>query len=228
MKYIINLETRKMDTRFGKSKILEIQNKKRAWDNDFRPLNDGSLPAAGILDHPSDTFSSVVKSSQEWEQQQIMYNLCLIHRPDFVLELGMNLGISTSYYAAALKSLGMKGIIHTIDASPYKIKHAKEMHLKLGLDNIKYTTGLFYDILSKILDTSPIIDMAFIDGQHEYEPTIKFFHEISGKSRSGTVLIFDDISGYSMEMDQAWLEIKNHDSIHSWAEFKNLGWVVLS
>jgi predicted O-methyltransferase YrrM len=216
-----------MDARFGKAKILEIQEQKLAWDNDFRPLIDGSLPAAGKLDHLDDTFSSVVKASQEWGQQQIMYNLCLMHRPNFVLELGTNLGISTAYYAAALKSLKFGGTIHTIDASPYKIKHAREMHLRLGLDNIKYTNGLFYDVLPQVLNSSPSIDMAFIDGQHEYKPTLKFFHEISEKSKFGAVLIFDDVFGYSKEMEQAWLEIRNHDSVHSWAEFKNIGWVIL-
>jgi predicted O-methyltransferase YrrM len=164
-----------MDAKFGKAKILEIQKQKNAWDRDYRPLIDGSLQMAGPFDHPDDTLSSAVKASQGWDQQQIMYNLCLIRRPNFVLELGMNLGISTSYYAAALKSLGLGGVIHTIDGSPYKIKHAREMHLRLGLDNIKYTAGLFYDVLSKVLDASPVIDMALIDGQHEYKPTIKFF-----------------------------------------------------
>ena len=216
-----------MEERFGKTKLVEIQEQKRAWDQDSRPLMDGSLPEKGAFDSATDTIASVVRASETWQTLQIIYNLCIIQKPNFVLELGMNLGISTVYIAAALKALGNGRFIHTVDASPYKVKHAKEMHLRLGLDNVKYTAGLFYDVLDEVLNESPVIDMAFIDGQHEYEPTLKFFTDISQKARVGSLLLFDDVAGYSTEMDAAWSDIKNHDSVHSWAEFGQIGWVVL-
>lgn len=96
-----------------------------------------------------------------------------------------------------------------------------------GLDNVTYTFGLFADVLNEVIGRSPVIDMAFIDGQHEYGPTMDFFRVISNKASKGALLIFDDINGYSTEMDSAWAEIKRMDSVFSWAEFGTIGWVVI-
>lgn len=216
-----------MNKEFGKDLILKIQSQKAKWDADTRPLIDGSLVRAGAFDVPSDTIASVVRASETWQILQILYNLCIIHRPQFVLELGMNMGISTAYIAAALKALGGEKRIHTVDASPYKGKYAKEMHLALRLDNVDYTFGLFADVLNEVIGRCPTIDMAFIDGQHEYNPTMDFFRIISSKASMGAVLVFDDINGYSAEMDSAWAEIKRMESVFSWAEFGAIGWVIL-
>jgi predicted O-methyltransferase YrrM len=56
------------------------------------------------------------------------------------------------------------------------------------------------------------IDMAFVDGNHRYEPTVRYFKELLPAMHEYSILIFDDIH-WSKEMEQAWEEIKQDESV---------------
>src|SRR2546430_379368 len=56
------------------------------------------------------------------------------------------------------------------------------------------------------------VDLAFIDGNHRKEPTLKYFNEILTKTTESSILIFDDIH-WSREMEEAWQNIKAHPSV---------------
>ena len=52
-----------------------------------------------------------------------------------------------------------------------------------------------------------IIDMAYIDGNHTYEATMKYFNELLKITHENSILIFDDIY-WTSDMTKAWEEIK--------------------
>jgi predicted O-methyltransferase YrrM len=56
------------------------------------------------------------------------------------------------------------------------------------------------------------IDMAFVDGNHRYEPTVRYYRELLPAMHEYSVLIFDDIH-WSKEMEQAWDEIRNDSAV---------------
>ena len=95
----------------------------------------------------------------------------------------------------------------TLDASAYRQRLAKEIHANLGLDNISYVTGLFTDTLQPTLTDMGTVDLAFIDGHHQYQPTLDYLEEILKFSTPDTVFVFDDIR-WSEGMKQAWDEIR--------------------
>ena len=137
---------------FGKTAVESIARWKHGWDADTRPLIDGSLDSAGPFDRQEDTIASACKSSEGWREQQFIYTTVLLQRPQNFLEIGTNVGVSAAYIASALRAAGTNARIHTIDASPYKLRLAKQLHQHLGLDNVTYVQGLFYDVLPSVIE----------------------------------------------------------------------------
>ncbi|MFZ9719521.1 MAG: class I SAM-dependent methyltransferase, partial [Chitinophagaceae bacterium] len=56
------------------------------------------------------------------------------------------------------------------------------------------------------------LDFVFIDGNHAYAPTLRYFNAMLPFVHSGTVMILDDIH-WSAEMEKAWQAISNHSAV---------------
>jgi predicted O-methyltransferase YrrM len=68
------------------------------------------------------------------------------------------------------------------------------------------------------------VDIAFLDGNHRYDPTIKYFNWIKEKSHDHTIIIIDDIH-WSKEMNLAWQTIKQDESVSITIDLFELGLV---
>ena len=68
--------------------------------------------------------------------------------------------------------------------------------------------------------------MAYVDGNHRYEPTIRYFQLLLSHAHNDTILIFDDIH-WSAEMEKAWKEIQQHPSVRCTVDLFYLGFVFL-
>jgi predicted O-methyltransferase YrrM len=123
-----------------------------------------------------------------------------------VIELGTNVGISSAFIGAALTVNGDSGKLVTLDASPYRQRLARQLHSRLGLRNVTYTAGLFNDTLESVLERSGHVDLAFIDGHHQYQPTLDYLDAILQQATVDCAFVFDDIR-WSDGMKQAWTEI---------------------
>ena len=67
----------------------------------------------------------------------------------------------------------------------------------------------FDETLAQALTQMPILDYVFFDGNHRYEPTMRYFNQCMEHIHDGTIFIFDDIH-WSKEMEQAWNEIQKN------------------
>lgn len=175
------------------------------------PLNDGSLGQAGLHDHEA-SIRDACLVSKPFKPALMLFLLTRVIKPRNVIELGTNVGISSAYIGAALKINGQNGRITTLDASPYRQRLAKELHGNLGIDNVSYVNGLFTDTLGPALEELGSVDLAFIDGHHQYQPTLDYFEEIFPFSTSDTVFVFDDIR-WSTDMEKAWSRIQTDDRL---------------
>jgi predicted O-methyltransferase YrrM len=138
----------------------------------------------------------------------VLYNLVRHFKPATILELGTCLGIGTAYLASASPSAS----VTTIEGSRTLAEYTVSNFSGLGFNNIKTIQGNFDDQLQGVLDDLPQIDLVFIDGNHRYEPTMRYFHMLMQKANENTILIFDDIY-WSVEMTKAWEEIKKDPRI---------------
>ncbi len=142
------------------------------------------------------------------EQAQLLFRLVNHFQPQTILELGTSLGLTTAYLASAKK----QAQVYTIEACPNIQQIAKQTFKSLNLPNIHPVLGSFDDKLPPLLTQLETVDFAFIDGNHAYEPTMQYFHQILPKVTSKSVLIFDDIY-WSKSMTKAWEEIKANPKV---------------
>jgi predicted O-methyltransferase YrrM len=190
-------------------KRIEVERKRLLGNNE--PLNDGSFGEGGLYDKNT-SISLVCSKGCKPPKLLMLYLLTRTIKPQTVIELGTNVGISSAYIGMALKVNAQNGTITTLEASPYRLRLAKEVHHNLGIDNISYVEGLFQDTLSASLTDLGSVDLAFIDGDHKYQSTLDYFEEILRFSNPDTVFVFDDIR-WSDEMERAWSRIQSDDRL---------------
>ena len=151
---------------------------------------------------------------------QLLFRAVKNYQPRSILELGTSLGITTSYFATAHPSAK----IITIEGSEAIAHIAQENFKKLGLTNIQLIQGNFDTQLSSAIHQLSAIDVAYIDGNHRYEPTWNYFQQLLQKKQNDTILIFDDIH-WSPDMEKVWKAIQQHPSVRCTIDIFFLGFV---
>lgn len=187
--------------------IDRIEGERERLLNNHGPLIDDSFSVDGLYDKGM-SIREACEVSKPMKPALLLFLLTREIAPFNVIELGTNLGISSAYIGAGQTMSGKNGQIVTLDASPYRQKIAKEVHQNAGVNNISYVQGLFNDTLHPTLEKLGSIDLAFIDGHHQYQPTLDYFEEIIKYSNPKTVFVFDDIN-WSDGMSEAWSAIKS-------------------
>lgn len=151
---------------------------------------------------------------------ELLFRLVKHYQPKTIIELGTSLGITTSYLASA----NTNAEVHTVEGSAAIAEVAAENFRSLGLQDIKAHTGNFDTVLPQLLKVMPVVDFAYVDGNHLYSPTINYFHVLLEKVHPGSILVFDDIH-WSAEMEAAWREIQQHPDVQCTVDIFFLGFV---
>ncbi len=119
-----------------------------------------------------------------------------------ILELGTSLGITTAYLA---RNEGTE--VQTMEGDPTVVDIAQHVWNQLGLQSISTTIGNFDVTLDQL--EGKTYDVIYIDGNHNLEPTVRYFDVLLKHANAHTLFIFDDIH-YSKGMEEAWESIKAH------------------
>ncbi len=165
--------------------------------------------------------SQIAKSALKSKRlAQVLYRLVKHYQPQNIVELGTSLGLTTSYFSKANPGAN----IITIEGSIQIAQIAGENFQKLDCTNIRSKQGNFDEALPSVLNQLPSADLVYIDGNHRYEPTVRYFHQFLPISNPNTIMVFDDIH-WSAEMEQAWEEIKNHPEVQYTIDIFFLGFV---
>jgi predicted O-methyltransferase YrrM len=151
---------------------------------------------------------------------KLLYRLSHHYNPQTIIELGTSLGISTAYLAKG----NAEAEVITVEGSKKIRELAMENFKKLNISNISSVGGNFDEVLQSIIDTKTAIDLAYIDGNHRYYPTINYFRALLKKAGNNSIFIFDDIY-WSDEMEKAWTEIKEHPEVQYTIDIFFLGFV---
>jgi predicted O-methyltransferase YrrM len=105
-----------------------------------------------------------------------------------------------------------KARIITAEGSTAIAAQAKRNFQSLQLSSIQQVTGNFDDTLPGILSSLSQLDLVFIDGNHRYEPTMRYFNQLLPHMNANGIMIFDDIH-WSQEMEQAWNEVRENAAV---------------
>lgn len=151
---------------------------------------------------------------------QLLFRLVRYYQPTTILELGTSLGVTTSYLSAGNPLAN----ITTIEGSKAIADVAAENFHRLQLKNVLQHVGNFDDLLPSLVQELSSIDLAYVDGNHRYQPTVNYFQQLLPALHNDSVLVFDDIH-WSAEMEKAWEEIKQHPSVQCTVDVFFLGFV---
>lgn len=159
------------------------------------------------------TVSEIAKTSAKPPKYaKLLYRLCKFHKPEYMLELGTSLGISTAYQALGA-TINNKVSFTTLEGAEQVAQQAKVNLSTLQLnDSIKIGVGNFDKTLAEHLKQFTRLDYVFFDGNHQYQPTIDYFKKCLPLVHENTLFVFDDIR-WSDEMEKAWEEIKSHPDV---------------
>lgn len=132
---------------------------------------------------------------------ELSFKLVEYFRPQYLLELGTSLGIHAAYMAAPFGGQVFK----SLEGCPHVAAVAREQFAALGMGP-EIVIGNIDQTLPEVLGSLPQVDMVFLDANHRYEPTLRYFEWCVTKAHEDTVLVFDDIH-WSAEMTKAWQDI---------------------
>ncbi|MDP6909786.1 MAG: class I SAM-dependent methyltransferase, partial [Flavobacteriales bacterium] len=146
------------------------------------------------------SISDIAKNSAKaGKWGQLLFRLAKHFLPKTMIELGTSLGIGSLY-----QSLGnQEGKLITFEGCPNTAAIARTQFETLGLQNIQIIEGNFDETLQPTLATVDKLDWVFIDGNHQKEPTIRYFEQCLEKCTNDSILLFDDIY-WSKGMAEAW------------------------
>lgn len=206
----------------GDGRFVEIESARAALLADFSPLSDGTLGPAGIADGNL-TVAAACRASKPPAPAAFLHHVVREFAPRSAIELGTNVGISSAYIATALPE---EARLVTLESSPYRSRIARQVHARLGLDNVEYVLGLFSETVDTAMSILPSVDFAFIDGHHQYQPTLDYFQRLAARARGGAVFVFDDIR-WSPGMKRAWDALQNERRFDLVVDLWNVGICIL-
>lgn len=162
----------------------------------------------------------VSNTARQAKYGKLLSRIVEAYRPEFAIELGTGTGMTTLYQAAAAQP---EAPIHSIEANQTLIDVVQYNAEQLGVaDNIRFYADTFENALPQLLEQFPRIDYAYIDGNHRYEPTVRYFEMLLKKAHTNSIFIFDDIN-WSEEMKRSWGFIKAHPAVTITLDIFNFG-----
>lgn len=163
-----------------------------------------------ISDIAETSLSSIKLSS-------LYYRLADYAEAKTVVELGTSFGLNTLYLA---KKKGVR--VYTFEGSESIAEVAEDTFRFSAKKNIELIKGNIDNTLYATLSRIPKIDFAFIDANHQYDATKKYFEELLMKVHHKSIMVIDDIHG-NPGIHKAWLEICRHELVHTTLDLYRCG-----
>ena len=163
----------------------------------------------------------VNQSAKPIRTAKLFYKLVQFYQPNSILELGTSLGLSTALFSLARPT----ATIHTIEgvSSAYlkALTHFQEWQFK----NVHSYFGNFDNKLTEVLNVMPAPELVFMDGNHQEEPTLRYFEQLVNHLPEQSIVIVDDIR-WSAGMERAWKQIQQHEQVTATIDLFQFGIVL--
>lgn len=188
----------------------QIEKRRRELLADHRTISVTDLGAGSVLQRASErrVWEIAKYAAKPPKYGRLLFRLAHYFKPEEMLELGTSLGISAAYLGAGCSGARMI----TLEGSPEIAAIAEDTFQSTGVSHIKLIRGNFDDTLGPTLLGMKKLDLAFLDGNHRKEPTLRYFSQCLTRTHADSVLIFDDIH-WTREMELAWKEIVAHPAV---------------
>ena len=172
-------------------------------------IESKSLGAQSTLNNPQ-KLSNIVRWGVSHPQDSLRLSRIISYfQYSKILELGTSIGINTMYLAK-----NSEAHITTIEGNAQLAQVALDNFSQAKLTNINLVVSGIDQALEKMADS---FDMIYIDANHTYTATLRYFEWAISHLNSNGCIVFDDIN-WSPGMAQAWAKIsktKNYIAIEN-------------
>ncbi len=138
---------------------------------------------------------------------RLLFRLTNHFKPSNMLELGTSLGLSSLYQSKGNPNVSLI----SIEGCPNIAQIALENMQRLNA-NVHIIKGDFDSCLEEVLQSYESLSYVYFDGNHQKEPTLKYFEQCLSKRTEDSIFVFDDIH-WSPDMSEAWNTIKAHPKV---------------
>jgi predicted O-methyltransferase YrrM len=135
-----------------------------------------------------------------------------------IVELGTSLGVTTAYLAG----VDTRDKVYTYEGCEAVAKIAMDNWKQLRMSNIECRVGPIDEV--QLQCSLERVDVAFVDANHTYEASLKYFDILAQKVHEKSVVVMDDIH-HSEEMERAWREICADERVTSTIDLYQMGLV---
>jgi predicted O-methyltransferase YrrM len=194
---------------------IESLRNKLLHDHRTIPLRD---LGTGGKERSSRKISDIAKTSLSSPRfSAIFARLISYFNASCVVELGTSLGITTLYLAEKSDATvtTFEGAPAVADIAALTFEFAGKQNIDLVMGNIERTLPAFLQRVRKV-------DFAFIDANHRYDATLRYFEWLLKKVHEKSVIVIDDIH-HSPEMHQAWQTIRNNRLVYASSDLFRCG-----
>ena len=156
------------------------------------------------------TIREIANTSLSDIRFSLLYHRVINHiKAKTIIELGTSFGINTLYLA---QKKDVK--VYTFEGSDRVAEIAQDTFEFGAAKNIELIKGNIDSTLYSNLSRMPKADFVFMDANHQYKPTLKYFDWLLMKIHDKSVIVLDDIHD-SPEMEKAWNELRRHDLVYT-------------
>lgn len=161
---------------------------------------------------------------------ELLFRIVRYFQPKSVLEIGTSLGLATSALSLGLEAetnrakLNQNAKIITLEGCPNTQRQAQVQlqeqfqrqiqgqKSNSKFQNIEFLNTEFSSYLKNCQLISENCQLIYFDGNHSKKATLEYFEALLPTISNDSVWIFDDIH-WSIEMENAWEIIKNHEKV---------------
>ena len=167
-------------------------------------------------------YSFARRSSVSRKQGALLHRIAGWFRPEMIIELGTGMGISTMFLAS-----GSPGTpLHSIEGDGERAEIASGLLERVCPGAVSIHQGEMGEKLEEILPLIPGRFLAFMDGNHHYQPTLDYVRKLLDRAGDEAVIVMDDIY-WSRGMHRAWKEIISWPDVRISVDLFHMGILLL-
>jgi predicted O-methyltransferase YrrM len=218
--FLFNLYTNVLKKNSTDSSTDPLTVVRQNFEQNDRRLSITDFGAGSVaLKTPERKISDIARLSVTPEKYSKLYSRIIKHYGyKHIVELGTSLGINTIYLAGANNDVE----VTTFEGSPELAMIARSLFQDRGLPNIKVIEGNIDNTLLPYLSSVEHVDFVFMDANHRYDATLKYFEWLLTKVHDLSIIAMDDIH-YSSEMEEAWHHVQTHERVFTTVDLYRCG-----
>ncbi|MCK4881074.1 MAG: class I SAM-dependent methyltransferase [Bacteroidales bacterium] len=152
----------------------------------------------------------------------LLYRITRWFHPEMIIELGTGVGISTIY----LSSGSPETPLHSIEGDRERAALAAQLICRCCPGPVSIHWGKMEEKLEHISTLIPQRFVAFVDGNHHYEPTVTYVRKLMERAGDESVIVMDDIY-WSRGMQRAWKEVVSWPEVRVSIDLFHMGILLL-